>query len=173
MQDITLVDVRTPDGWVNAVADGDIDAISTAQPYANAAKDRLGKDAIVWPAQSSQPLFALVIATDGWITGHPGSATRFLTSLAEAEEYAGLHPAEARSIVQHRLDLDTGYMDTVWEQNHFSLTLDQSLVLAMEDEARWMIANNLTNAAAVPDFRRYLYPEALEAVKPGSVNIIG
>jgi NitT/TauT family transport system substrate-binding protein len=172
MQDITPVDVRTPDGWVNAVADGDIDAICTAQPYANAARDRLGENAIVWSAQSSQPLFALVIATDGWVTGHPGTATRFLTSLTEAEDYASLHPAEARSIVQKRLDLDAGYMDTVWDQNRFSLTLDQSLVLAMEDEARWMIANNLTNAMAVPDFRKNIYVDGLEGVKPGSVNII-
>ena len=50
-------------------------------------------------------------------------------------------------------------MDTVWQQNRFSLTLDQSLVLAMEDEARWMIANNLTNATAVPDFRQYIYTD--------------
>jgi hypothetical protein len=43
----------------------------------------------------------------------------------------------------------------------------------MEDEARWMIANNLTNSTAVPDFRRYMYPDALESVRPGSVRIIG
>ncbi len=41
----------------------------------------------------------------------------------------------------------------------------------MEDEARWMIANNLTNATAVPDFRRYLYTDGLNAVKTGAVNI--
>ena len=39
LQDITLVDVKTPTGWVNDVADGKIDAISTAQPYANAARN--------------------------------------------------------------------------------------------------------------------------------------
>jgi NitT/TauT family transport system substrate-binding protein len=53
------------------------------------------------------------------------------------------------------------------------VTLDQSLILAMEDEARWMIANNLTNATEVPDFRNYIYEEGLRAVRPGSVNIIG
>jgi NitT/TauT family transport system substrate-binding protein len=173
MGDITLVDIQTPAGWVESVANGDIDAISTAQPYANAARDRLGTNAVFWPIQSSQPLFALVISTDDWITAHPEVATRFLGSLAEAEIYLNSDPAEARSIVQRRLDLDAGYMDTVWQQNHFSLTLDQSLVLAMEDEARWMIANNLTNSTAVPDFRRYMYPDALESVRPGSVRIIG
>ena len=71
MQDITLVDLKTPAEWVNAVVNGDIDAIVTAQPYANSAKDRLGDNAVVWPAQSSQPLYSQVISTDEWITKHP------------------------------------------------------------------------------------------------------
>ncbi len=172
LQDVTLVDVKTPEGWVNDVADGNIDAISTAQPYANAARDRLGTNATVWPLQSSQPLFALAISSDDWITRHPDLTSRFLKSLAQAEEYIHTHPAESRAIVQNQLDLDPRYMDTVWQQNRFSLTLDQSLVLAMEDEARWMIANNLTNVTSVPDFRQYIYTEGLESVRPGSVNII-
>jgi NitT/TauT family transport system substrate-binding protein len=172
MQDITLVDVRTPAGWVDAVADGEIDAIATAQPYVNAARDRLGTNAVSWSVQSSQPLFANVISTDDWISAHPRQAARFLKSLAEAEEYRTLHPAESRAIVQERLDLDPGYMDTVWQQNQFSLSLDQSLILAMEDEARWMIANNLTDARSIPDFRDYIDTQFLEEVKPGAVNII-
>jgi len=64
-------------------------------------------------------------------------------------------------------------MPTVWQQNQFGLSLDQSLITTMEDEARWMIANNLTNATAVPDFRNYIYTKGLDEVKPGSVHIIG
>jgi hypothetical protein len=45
-------------------------------------------------------------------------------------------------------------------------------VLAMEDEARWMIANNLTNAKTIPDFGNYISTDSLDAVNPGSVNII-
>jgi len=173
MQDIRYVSVKTPPETSDAVVNGTLDAAVLAQPYADQARDRLGENAISWPAQSDQPLYALVVSTDGWIAGHPEQITRFLRALAEAEAYTSAHPAEAKAIVRQRLGLDPGYMDTVWQQNQFSLSLDQSLVLAMEDEARWMIANNLTNATSVPDFRDYLYPDDLEAVKPGSVNIIG
>ena len=72
LRDITLVDVKTPEGWVEDVAKGDIDAIATAQPYANAARDRLRDNAVVWPIQSSQPLFGLVISNDEWLTMHHG-----------------------------------------------------------------------------------------------------
>lgn len=173
MKDITLVDIRSPAGWVNEVADGNIDAISTAQPYADAARDRLDGNAVTWSVQSRQPLFALVVSNDTWLKEHPETARRFLQALAEAEEYTRAHPPEAKAIIQRRLGLDPGYIDTVWRQNQFALTLDQSLVAAMEDEARWMIQNNLTNAKKVPDFRNYLYTEGLDLVKPGSVYIIG
>lgn len=172
MQDITLVDVKTPDEWVNAVADGDIDAVATAQPYANAARDRLGDNAVVWSAQSSQPLYTQAISTDEWITKHPELVRRFLKSLAQAEEYVNTHPTESKAIVQKKLNLSAEYMDTVWQQNQFTLSLDQSLILAMEDEARWMIKNNLTTEKQVPNFLDYIHEDELKAIKPESVNII-
>jgi NitT/TauT family transport system substrate-binding protein len=172
MQDIVVIDIRTPEEWVSAVADGEIDAIVTAQPYANSARDRLGVNAVMWPVQSHQPLYTQVIATDEWIAQHPELIERFLNSLVQAEEYAIHNPAEAKSIVQQRLQLDPTYMETVWLQNQFSLSLDQSLILAMEDEARWMIENGLTSETTMPNFLDYLYLDGLQVVKPEAVNII-
>lgn len=172
MQDVTLVDVKTPEGWVNAVADGEIDAIATAQPYAHSAKERLGANAVIWPAQSNQPIFGLIVATDEWIKKHPELVTRFLASLAQAEEYIVRHPAEAKAIVQKQLNLDAAYMEAVWPQNRFSLSLDQSLILAMEDEARWMILNKLTTEKKIPKFLDYMHEHSLKAIKPEAVNII-
>jgi NitT/TauT family transport system substrate-binding protein len=42
----------------------------------------------------------------------------------------------------------------------------------MEDEARWMISNNLTQEKQVPDFLNYIYEDGLKAVKPEAVKII-
>ncbi len=172
LQDIILIDVKTPEEWVNAVADGDVDAVATAQPYANQAKGRLGDKAVFWPAQSGQPLHGLIISSREWITRHPELTRRFLKSLAEAEEFVIRHPAQAKAIVQKRLNLDAAYMETVWSQNQYALSLDQALIVTMEDEARWMIKNKLTDEKTVPDFLTYIYFEGLKAVKPEAVNII-
>ncbi|MHB9026505.1 MAG: ABC transporter substrate-binding protein [Armatimonadota bacterium] len=172
MQDITLVDVKTPAEWVNAVVNGKIDAIATAQPYANAAQERLGANAVVWPAQSNQPLYTQVISTNEWIAHHPELVSRFLKSLAQAAAYAFRNPTNAKAITGKRLHLDAAYMETVWSQNQFSLSLDQSLILAMEDEARWMMKNNLTSERQMPNFVDYISEDALKAIKPEAVNII-
>jgi hypothetical protein len=63
-------------------------------------------------------------------------------------------------------------MAVVWPDSQFSLSLDQSFITAMEDEARWMIANNLTAEKQVPNFNDYVNEDALKALKPESVNII-
>ena len=40
----------------------------------------------------------------------------------------------------------------------------------MEDEARWMIKNNLTTEKQVPDFMNYIYADGLKAIKPEAVK---
>jgi hypothetical protein len=43
---------------------------------------------------------------------------------------------------------------------------------SLEDEARWMIRNNLTSEKQIPDFVNYIYTDGLKAIKPEAVNII-
>jgi NitT/TauT family transport system substrate-binding protein len=42
----------------------------------------------------------------------------------------------------------------------------------MEEEARWMIRNNLTGEKQVPNFLDYIYEDGLKAVRPAAVNIV-
>jgi len=113
----------------------------------------------------------LIISTDEWITKHPEPVSRFLKSLKQAEEYVLRNPDKAKSILQKRLNLNAAYMETVWSQNQLGLSLGQSLTLAMEDEARWMIENNLTTETAIPDFMDYVYVDGLKEVKPEETSI--
>ncbi|MBI4283344.1 MAG: ABC transporter substrate-binding protein [Chloroflexi bacterium] len=172
MQEITVVDLKTPAEWENAVADGVVDAIVTAQPYADLASRRLGSNAIVWPAQGGQYIFGLIATSEEWMTKHPDLASRFLKAIAQAEEYAIHNPAQAKAAMQKWLNVDTAFVESAWSRDQFSLSLDQPLIIAMEDEARWMIANNLTTERQIPNFDDYIYEEALKAIKPAAVNII-
>ena len=96
-----------------------------------------------------------------------------VAQLRQAEEYSTNHPQETREIAQKKLNCTDMYMTAVWPDHQLSISLDQSLALAMEDDARWMINSNLTTETTIPDFRDDIYAKGLEAVKPESVNIIG
>ncbi len=168
---VTLIDV-SPSRSEDAIIKGDVDAIVSRPPYISPIEERLGVNAVIWPAQSGQALYAILVGRNDWIAGHPETVGRLLRSLARAEEYIILHPAEAKAILQKKLNLADQNVTKVWSENQFSLSLDQSLITAMEDEARWMIKNNLTNEKQVPDFLNYIYVDGLKAVKPEAVNII-
>lgn len=172
VQDITFVDIAKPADYADAVASGRVDAIVSAQPNADAVKKRLAGNSVAWLVQSHQPLYSLIISKSEWLSRHPQQVRGFLHSLAQAEEFAIRNPEGAKAIVQKGLKLEPGYMETVWSQNQYSLSLEQSLILVMEDEARWMIANNLTSETVVPDFLKYIHADGLMEVRPKAVNLI-
>ena len=170
MRDITLVDVK-PDHFVSVIAGGEVDAILAWQPYVTQIQKEIG-GLIVWPAQSGQAAFSVLVCRSQWVAGHGGTVQRFIESLKEAEDYVTYHPDGAKVSVQKRLKYDSAYVADIWPQHRFSLRLDQSLIMAMEDEGAWMIREGLTGAKELPDFNGYIYTRALEATKPGAVSIV-
>ena len=128
LQDVTLVNLKTSAEWVNAVVNGSVDAVATAQPSANLAEAGLGNNGVIWSIQSNQALYAQAIASDEWITSHPELVNRFLKSLSQAEDFTINHPAEAKTIVKNQLNFTDAYTATVWSENKFYLSLDQSLL---------------------------------------------
>jgi len=168
---VTLIDVQAPQA-VAALMEGDLDAVVAWQPNVMALKERLGEQASIWSIHNDQPTYCALTTTRAWAAAHADLMVRFLQSLAQAEDYLNRHPVEAKALVQKRLKYDDEYIAAIWPEHQFSLTLDQSLILAMEDQARWTIANNLTTERQVPDFLDYIYEDALKSVKPRAVNII-
>ncbi len=171
IKDVVLVDVA-PAKWSDAISTDNIDAIIAWQPYASQIQERFLNETVVWQVQNDQRIFGLIVGGNDWIARHPETTSRFLKSLAEAEEYLIHNPAQVKAIVKKRFNYDDTYMAAVWPNYQFSITLDQSLIAAMEDEARWMINNNLTSEKKTPNFLDYIYLDSLENIKPESVNII-
>ncbi len=170
MEEVTLVDMRPPQ-YVDSLANGSVDAVITVYKYFEQSKERLGNNFLAWPIQSSQKGYILLTCKNDWAASHPETTKKLLKSIIQAEDYTINHPEQAKAIVQEQMNYTDENMATIWPDHQYSLTLDQSLVTAMEDEGRWMIKNNLTSEKRIPDFRNYIYTKGLEVVKPKSVNI--
>jgi NitT/TauT family transport system substrate-binding protein len=169
---VTLVDVPPPQ-WADAVANGSVDAIVIRRPAEVApVRERFGDGVVVWPVQNDQPSYLVMSCRNDWIADHQETLRRLLTSLARAEEYALADPDEAKAIVGQRASLSRAYLDEIWPQHRFALSLDRSLLYALNDEAQWAVANNLTSATNVPDFREYMDTTALARVDPNAVTIL-
>ncbi len=171
-QDVRIVDTRTLQDSLEGILSGRAEAIITLPPYTDEAVARLGNEARVWPAQTSQPVFVLLVARTDWIAGHGPSIERFLRALSEAEDFMLQHPAEAQTIARRRMGFSDAYVRALWERNRFALSLNEALVAAMKDEARWMIAQKLTAATSIPDVMELISAEGLSTVRPTAVNLI-
>ncbi len=172
LSQVTLVNM-SPTETPTALANGTVDAVIAWQPHIDTIKSLLGANALVWPAQGNQQINYDAICTRTWAMSNPDLIRRFLKSLAQAENYVIGNSEKSKIIVQNRLNYTDAYIATVWPEYQFSLSLDQSFIVTMQDEARWMINNKLTTANVVPNFLNYVYLNGLRAIKPESVNIIG
>jgi NitT/TauT family transport system substrate-binding protein len=168
---VTLVNVPFAQSQ-NALANGTINAVLTLQPYVSQIESSLGNEVVVWPAQSNQLGYNDLVCSRSWAQQHPDLIIRFLKSLIHAEDFVINHQNQAMGIVTKALNYSSTYLPPLWSNYQFTVSLDQSQILAMQDESRWLIQNNLTSATTIPSFLNYIYFDGLETVKPTAVNIL-
>jgi ABC-type nitrate/sulfonate/bicarbonate transport system substrate-binding protein len=170
-QDVTVVYIQSVAQKVNAVVNGSVDAIvSDTSRYAVQAQ--LGENAVtLLPVQVGQSAFISIVGRNDWINNNPETINKLLKAIDQTAIYIANNPSEAKLIVQNKLNL-TGVDINDWSSHEFSLSLEQSLVVAMKDEAQFMINNQLTNQTQVPNMVNCIYTDGLKAVKPDAVTII-
>jgi NitT/TauT family transport system substrate-binding protein len=171
LSQVTLVDVRSTDSE-KALVNKEVDAVVTWEPFVTSINEHLAEDVFALPIQSGQLAYWNLVSSPEWINSHAEIIKRLVMSLTQAENYMSSHEKEAKNTLQKRMNWIDTQIPGIWTRNQFSVSLDQPLILAMEDEARWMISNNLTTEKTVPNFLDYIYEEALKAVKPEAVKII-
>ena len=157
----------------NALANDTVDAAITFQPYINQIQSLLGNRTVMWPAQADQFGYFGAICLKNWATAHPDLIVRILKALLQAQNFNLNHPNQAIDIVAKDLNFTSSYINSVWSEYQYLVTLDQSFILLMQDESRWLLDNNLTSASSIPNFLNYVYVDGLKSVSPESVNIIG
>lgn len=171
LEQVTLVDVRAAEAE-RAIANREVDAAVTWEPWVARIDQHMGKAVIIRALQSSQQAYWNLVSTGNWAKNRSNIVKRLMKSIAQSEDYLARHQDEAKTIVRKRLKFDDAFMERVWQRYQFSLSLDQSLIAAMEDEVRWMIKSGLTPEKNVPNFLNYIYEDGLKAIKPEAVSII-
>jgi sulfonate transport system substrate-binding protein len=176
MQSISRKEMKVmnlkPEELVNALSNGEVDAVSAFAPFSVQAQQKLGSRGIIFHNEDIYTQTFNVVATREYIRKNPDRIKSLLRGLIKAEEFIARHPAEAQTIVADFSRMDKALVSEIWTDENFGVTLDQSLLLAMEDESRWAIKEGLADRTTVPDYLNYIYIEGLESVKPKAVRIL-
>ena len=156
----------------DALAHGDIDAVSTFTPYVELTQKKLGDRVITFNNREIYRNTFNIVATHEFILKNPEKVRKVLRALVKAEEFVAGNTVEAQSIVANFTGIDMPVVRAFWVNAKFIVSLDQSLILALEDESSWAIKNGLTEARKAHNFLDHIYIEGLKSVKPSAVRIL-
>lgn len=170
-RDLNLVNLPS-EKLHDALANGDVAAISAWNPFLIRTQKELGDRGVTFYGEDIYTQTYNVVATQDYVRRNPENVKKLLRSLVKAEDFIRQNPAEAQTIVASSSQTDKESIKETWSANNFRVALDQSLVLALEDESRWAIKNKLTGATKVPNYLDYVYLDGLRAVKPDAVRIL-
>lgn len=171
LADVQTVD-RTPDEMIEQIESGALDAVLIFEPHAYNIQKALGAGVVVWSAQGDQRALGLAYTTQTYIDAHPQELTAYMRSLVQAEDYVRTHNQEAKAFVTQKLGYDPEYMNTIWPKFTFAISLNQDLLLTLENQARWSIEQKLTTQKITPNYLDVIDFDPLQTVRPSSVTIV-
>lgn len=151
---------------------GEIDGSCGREPFISRTKALLGYNAVVLAEKGLYQWTEEVVASDDFLRKKPEVIKRMLSALVKAEGFARNNPKSAIKLVSSRLEMSASEIAELWPDMNLRVSLDQALILSLEDEARWAIKNKLTDKTEVPNYLNFIYVDGLKAVRPESVTII-
>lgn len=166
--DITLVDIPAA-RQVDALLEGDVDAVSAFDTNAFEAKKRLGQNAVYWDSQNNLAFHWLLVAHESLIQS-PEPYQRLLEALIKAESFAQTNQDEAIRIISQKWGFDPAYVEQAWPRNRLSVSFGQSIVTSLRTYALWQTEKS-GDPVVPPDVLDYLHPDVLDAVDPRRVTI--
>ena len=106
-----------------------------------------------------------------YVRDNPETIEKFSRAISKAENFARENSQASIDIHAQVSGVDRDIIATLFDDMAFNLSLDQNLLLDLEDQARWIISYGYTDKK-VPNFLDYIYPDALRKVKPEAVTVI-
>lgn len=170
-REVTMVNYK-PEELGQALQRGEVDAISGWEPFLGATRKQLGETAVSFSGEQAYESIYNLVALQRFIGERAAAIPRLLQALAEGSAWCERSPQEAHRLLPATAQLSRAEVLAAWPTYHFGLELDQSLLLALEDRARWAIRNRLANSRDVPNFLDNMYLEGMVEVRPTAVTVI-
>jgi ABC-type nitrate/sulfonate/bicarbonate transport system substrate-binding protein len=170
-QDVTIVDMN-PEKMAEALVQGQVDAVSISQPHVANLRRILGEQGLILYEDSINTKTFNIVSMRTLTRQRPEAIRRLLRALVKAENFIAVNHLETQRIIAEFTGMDGELLASIWNDFHYNLSLNQSLLVTLENQARWAIKNGLTDRDVLPDFLEVLSLDGLRSVKPDSVRVI-
>jgi ABC-type nitrate/sulfonate/bicarbonate transport system substrate-binding protein len=169
--EIKVIDVK-PRNLGEALATGQADAVLIWEPIIYEVVQKLGANAVSWPAQKGQDLYWVLVSRADFIKASPAAVDKLLAALSQAAAFIRQKPEAAQAIMARWQQVPISRLQSGKYPKRYELFLDQALILAMEDEARWLMQHNLTSQTRMPNFLDYICAGPMLRVAPKEMQLV-
>jgi len=171
--DLTYVNTK-PVEMIEAITTGKVDAVATWDPIQLKVRKVLGENTRVFTSQGVYDPMFIISATKKYIASNPDIVKKVVQALYNSSAFINANHIEARKMVSEYYKVDKVLLEETEASSNvkFDISLNQSLLVLLEDQTRWAIKNKLTDLTEVPNYLDYIYLDALEEINSDAVTII-
>lgn len=161
----------SPGDMYGALISRKVDAVAAWYPTIGYLRTRLGADAVVFGDEAYSMTWNIVAERE-YLSRSPDAVRKILKALLKAQVYLFEHPEESMGITAAHVRIGADQLKGCWKDYDFNIRLGESLLVSLEDQARWALRNS-SGRIVIPDFKDFIYTRGLREVKASAVSIRG
>jgi ABC-type nitrate/sulfonate/bicarbonate transport system substrate-binding protein len=171
--DSRIVIVNTPPGELfPALTSGKAAAVVLWNPLLLDVDRVLGGKGLVFPGESIYTANSLIVGGQAFLARNPDAMKGWIRALIKGEDFMKRSPDKAQAIIASNAKTDVGGIRGVLNLFRFRVSLEQVLLLVLEDESRWAMSLRPADFKSMPNYLEYLYADALQAVAPDRLRLV-
>ncbi|HEX4872582.1 MAG TPA: ABC transporter substrate-binding protein [Nevskiaceae bacterium] len=160
----------TPASALPALVRGEVDALAAWEPILSRGRAQLSAGFSEFQAPEVYTFRFNLVGRRAYVQQNGTAIRRMIRALHQANLALRSDPAAALAAIRPRLGtLDPGL---VLQPADYQTVLDQALLMALEDQARWALRQGLVPTQSQPDFLAHLAADALLAERPLDVGLV-
>lgn len=170
-ESVRLVDLKTADVVSDFVA-GHIDAAVLYQPFLADVEKQMNDRITVFYGEDIYSYRFFLTGKTSYIESHPQEIERVLKGLIAAKQSIQADPLLARHLVARAIKVDDDTLAKIFDPDSYMVSLDQAMLLTLEDQTRWAMKRGLAKPGPLPNYLYSIAYQHLEAVLPGAVTMV-
>ncbi|WP_019616926.1 ABC transporter substrate-binding protein [Psychromonas ossibalaenae] len=154
-----------------ALEQNKVDLIVPWEPYAFMTVESLNSDARTLNTKNLHTLMFNLISRRLVDTEKVEQAVCVMQALNHAVNYIAAEPDKSRKIIVERIGTYQKFIDWVWPDYIFKLSLNRSLLMSLQSQTLWLRDSDKVGTAELPDYRMLLDNRVLKKVNPMAVKL--
>lgn len=169
--DELVIENMSPQEQLQAIKNGEIDVSVTWEPYASYIQKELGDNAAFLDTELTYSTLLLSVALDSFAESNPDVLVAYLKSIKMAQEYIRENPEYAQELLARKVNVPQDVVQSLWTEIDFELSLSERMLTLLEDQARWMIRNDLADTT-IQSMEQFINYSPMEEVHPNGITVV-